>query len=295
MARPLRLHVPGGLYHVTLRGNHRHAIFRSAGDRELLDEIVAEAMDEYGTRLHAYCWMTNHIHALVQVANAPLGKFILHVASRYARKFQTRLETTGHLFERRYHAVLVDADRYQLTLLRYIHMNPVRAGLVSDPARHPWSSHLDYLGMRHRDWVHTSFSLRMLSVDAANARSAYSRLMSGPDDSRWGSGMLVPNPGNAQVLGDDDFVKRIQVRAARPIRGGTLEELIEECSARFNLSAEELAGSCRSRDKAAARAWLAHEALSRGVASTSAVARRLQRSEAALRGLMARRPHVSRQ
>ena len=290
VARPLRLHVPGGFYHVTLRGNHRQAIFSTAGDRELLDEIVAKTINDLGARIHAFCWMTNHIHALVQVSNAPLGNLILRIAGTYARRFQGRLETTGHLFERRYHAVLVDADRYLLTLVRYVHLNPVRAGLVNDPMDYPWSSHRDYLDLGRRTWVHTQFTLDMLAANAANARAAYLRLINGPGESKWGSGTLVPNPDNAQVLGSDDFLKRLTPSSPHLARPGTLEELVLECSNRFNLNIAEISGSSRSRDKAAARAWLAHEALIRGVASASVVARRLKRSEAALRGLMSRHP-----
>src|SRR5688572_16379423 len=116
MPRPLRLHVPGGFYHVTLRGNHRQDVFRTPADRGLLDEIVAAAIRDLGVRMHAYCWMTNHIHLLVQVSDTPHGKFVLRIASRYARKFQECMETTGHLFERRHHAILVDADSYLLAL-----------------------------------------------------------------------------------------------------------------------------------------------------------------------------------
>ena len=130
MSRPLRLHVPGGFYHVTLRGNHRQDIFRTPVDRELLDNLVGEALLELYARVHAYCWMPNHIHLVAQVSDIPLGKLVMRIASRYARKHQQDLKTTGHLFERRYHAVLVDADAYLLTLIRYIHLNPVRAGLA---------------------------------------------------------------------------------------------------------------------------------------------------------------------
>ena len=91
MARPLRLHVPDGFYHVTLRGNHRQAIFFCDDDRNLLDRIVAESLDSLAAKLHAYCWMTNHVHLLVQVGQEPLRKLIHRVASKYARVVQARL------------------------------------------------------------------------------------------------------------------------------------------------------------------------------------------------------------
>ena len=79
-----------------------------------------------------YCLTSNHVHLLIQVGDQPLGKIMRHIASEYARRMQARLDTTGHFFERRYHATLVDADSYLLELLRYTHCNPVKAGLVSD-------------------------------------------------------------------------------------------------------------------------------------------------------------------
>ena len=153
MPRRPRLHVPGAFYHVTLRGNHRQDIFFTSKHREFLNGIVATVIERFAARLHAYCWMSNHIHMLIQVSDVPLGRIILRIASPYARAVQAELSTTGHLFERRYHAVLVDADEYLLGLLRYMHMNPVRAGMVNHPADYPWSSHHVYLGSREESWV----------------------------------------------------------------------------------------------------------------------------------------------
>lgn len=146
MPRRPRLHVPGAYYHVTLRGNHRIDIFFRAADRRRLDEIMADALEHTQTHLHAYCWMSNHIHLLVQVADRPLAALMQRVGSRFARLMQKELTTTGHLFENRYHALLVDVDHYFLELLRYIHLNPVRARIVTKSEDYRWSSHRVYLG-----------------------------------------------------------------------------------------------------------------------------------------------------
>ena len=290
MTRPLRLHVPGGFYHVTLRGNHRQDIFRTPGDRELLDEVVAAAVRDLDARVHAYCWMSNHIHLLAQVSDIPLGRLILRIASRYARMFQERLETTGHLFERRYHAVLVDADAYLLALVRYIHLNPVRAGLVLDPVAYTWSSHTEYLGRRRVSWVCTDLTLSMLSRDPRKAISRYLDWMNAADGTRWGEGTLVANPGNSQVLGNDEFLAGLSEDKSSPRDDSTIEDLLVECSQLFNVAPDAISSSSRSRHLVPARAWLAHQAIARGVASTSSLARRLGRSEAAIRGLMTRHP-----
>jgi REP element-mobilizing transposase RayT len=92
----------------------------------LFDEITAEVIERFAARLHAYCWMTNHVHMLSQVVDAPLGRLMLHIAGRYARRVQARLRTTGHLFEKRYYPVLVEADEYLLEL-RTPHSLPMRS------------------------------------------------------------------------------------------------------------------------------------------------------------------------
>lgn len=288
MARQPRLHVPGGFYHVTLRGNHRQAIFFGETDRNTLDWLVADSLARYSAKLHSYCWMTNHLHLLVQISDIPLGRLVFLIASRYARRVQSILNTTGHLFERRYHAVLVDADAYLLTLVRYIHMNPVRAGIVKNPEDYRWSSHRDYAGLCTRPWVETSFALEMLSQDASAARLKYSSMMGRPHDVRWGEAGLRPNPENKLVLGDDAFIART-VKAAQPVRGARpLLILLKQCCDRFAVTPELLASPSKARLLSGARAWLANEAVSSGIATVSAIARMLGRSEAAVRTLLAR-------
>jgi putative transposase len=149
MPRLPRLYVPGGCYHVILRGNHRENIFASADDRLALNAIVAEAIGKYHARVHAFCWMSNHLHALIQIADIPLGQVVQRIAMRYSRYRHKALHTTGHLFERRHRAFLVDVDTYFLTLLRYIHLNPVEAGMVKMTDDYPWSSHHAYLARRY--------------------------------------------------------------------------------------------------------------------------------------------------
>lgn len=288
MARRLRLHVPGGFYHVTLRGNHRCPIFFTRSDRDLFEQILAGSLERWNARLHAYCWMTNHVHMLIQVSDAPLGRIILRTASVYARKVQLRLETTGHLFERRFHAILVDADAYLLTVLCYIHLNPVRAGLVRDPGLYPWSSHRDYLGASSKPWLTTGFALRMLSTRGCRAVDRYRELMGMTTHLSWGSGALTPNRSQPQILGDDAFAARAIARSDPPAQRASLAQLLDECCARFRLPAAELRSPRISRELAKARAWLAHQATRSGMASISEIARYLGRSESAIRQAMRR-------
>jgi REP element-mobilizing transposase RayT len=284
--------VPGGFYHVTLRGNHRQPIFFSGGDRTLLNQFVQGALEDCRAQLHAYCWMTNHIHMLIQVAEMPLGAIMLRIASSYARTVQQHMETTGHLFERRYHALLVDADAYLLTLLRYIHFNPVRAGLTSSPAAYPWSSHAVYLGTRNQEWVTTDFALRLFGPDREVARSRYREFTRLPGEDRWGTGSLRPSEQDCHVLGGDEFVARVRQRSRGVVRHRSLESVIDECSRRFGLSRAVLASACRNRRLSEARVWLAREAVESGTTTISAIARELGRGEAAIRRLLQRHAQI---
>ena len=306
MPRPTRLHVPGGVYHVVLRGNHRQPIFLAPSDRGMLDDLVAESLVRFGARVHAYCWMTNHVHLAIQVADTPLGPLAQRIAGRYARRLQQRLPTTGHLFEGRYRAVLVDADDHLLRLTRYIHLNPVRAGMVTDPADYPWSGHRAYLGLAHVPWLTTNFTLRVLGANLASARRAYSRMIAlggDPEDSRDFSRGA---PADCRVLGPDRFLKRLatkrvetRVRSGPPGRGPaagsglelrlalghdrpSLEQLLHKVAAECGVSVAAMTSASRSPVLTRARCAVAERALACGVASLSAVARRLNRSHSSL-------------
>lgn len=282
MPRPLRLHVPGALYHVTLRGNHRQNIFHTPHHRQILADLITEVIARFDARVHAYCFMTNHIHALIQVSEIPLGRLMLQIAGRYARTIQATLHTTGHLFEKRYYPVLVDANEYLLELLRYIHLNPVRAHMVTSPDDYPWSSHHAYLGQRDEVWVTTDFALALFHPDRQLAIAAYRRFV------QEGTGQQVSpfaecNPSDRRILGSDDFAAKTLGDSWRPRSRKTLEEIIGEACATFNVSADNLASSSRSATLVRTRAWIAHQACTQRITSLAAVARRFNRDESSLR------------
>jgi REP element-mobilizing transposase RayT len=290
MARRLRIHLPGGFYHVTLRGNHQQAIFLADGHHDLLDRIVAEAAASEDARIHAYCWMTNHIHLLTQVSGRPLGRLMLRIASRYARTVQSHMATTGHLFERRYHASLVDADRYLLAIVRYIHLNPVEAGLVSDPAAWRWSSHRAYLGQAASSWLTTRLVMEMLGSRNDCARRQYLALMNTSTPEADNIGTVIDAGPSLQILGDDKFAQRATNSTSAPCARRSLDAILAACVARFGIPLDLLASPGRARQLSVARAWLAHQVVANRAASISAVARLLDRTEGSIRQLMSRHP-----
>jgi putative transposase len=283
MPRLPRIHAPGAFHHVTLRGNHRQDIFFTSADRVKMNEIVADTLERCRSRLHAYCLMTNHVHFLVQVGDLPLGRVMLRIASRYARTVQRRFHTTGHLFERRYHALLVDADEYLLELLRYIHLNPVRTQMVDRPSDYPWSSHHVYMGTRAEAWVTTDFALRMLHPDRDTAIDSYRRFVDQAIGQHSTSPLTDRNAHDARVLGSDDFLGKLLNQPLRPKSRQSLPDLIESACRQFSVTPEALLSSGKDRHLTKVRIWIAHQALTGRVASLSAVARALCRTEGALR------------
>lgn len=288
MPRKPRLHVPGGFYHVTLRGNHRQDIFFTPGDRALFGQIVSEVLERFAARVHAYCLMTNHVHLLIQVGDVPLGRIMMRVAGRYARLVQRRFRTTGHLFEQRYHCVLVDADEYLLELVRYIHLNPVRAHMVESPDDYAWSSHADYLGRRSTSWVTTSFALGILHPDPGSATGAYRRFVDHDVGRKQSSPLTDRNDNDVRVLGSDDFLGKSLTAGWRPRSRKSLDELIDEACGQFNVDREELASPSRQRRLSKVRAWVAYHATEQRIASLAQVARTFHRDASSLSDCVAR-------
>jgi putative transposase len=141
MARSLRVQVAGGFFHVTARGNRRQLIFLDDIDFERFLAILAAVAARYGWRIHAYCLMPNHYHVLVETPEPNLSAGLHRLNFLYAQSFNRRHDVDGHLFQGRFHSVLVEREEHLLALTRYIVLNPVRAALCSHPQRWRWSSY----------------------------------------------------------------------------------------------------------------------------------------------------------
>ena len=141
MARPLRLEFPGALYHITSRGDRREAIYENPNDMAMFIELLGEVCERYNWVIYAYCLMTNHYHLLVETPEANLSKGMRQLNGVYTKRFNVAHKRVGHVFQGRYKAIFVQAESYLLELCRYIVLNPVRAGMVSDVADWRWSSY----------------------------------------------------------------------------------------------------------------------------------------------------------
>jgi putative transposase len=179
MPRRPRVPVPGGIYHVTSRGNRREPIFVNDGDRILFLEILSQIIARRSWRLFAYCLMQNHYHAVVQTPDADLAAGMRALNGDYAQWFNKLYGLVGHVFQGRYHAVLVESDWHFLELSRYLAMNPVRAGLCSAPRDWPWGSYRIIIGEESSALVSADRTLRHFGRNSGVARAAFSDFVEG--------------------------------------------------------------------------------------------------------------------
>src|SRR5215210_502277 len=147
MPRPLRLGADGSIFHVTARGNRRQPIFLDSGDRALFLHLLARNVTRFGWLCHAYCLMGNHFHLVVETPVFNLSEGMQRLNGRFAQLFNERRELGGHLFQGRFHSEPIETDAHLLSSVRYDDLNPVRAGLVGDPAAWRWSSYTATAGL----------------------------------------------------------------------------------------------------------------------------------------------------
>jgi REP element-mobilizing transposase RayT len=216
MARPIRIEYAGAVYHVMARGNERRAIFFDDQDRRRFLETLEEMVEQFGVRVHAYCLMSNHYHLVVEMPRGNLSRAMGWLQVAYTVRFNRRHRRSGHLFQGRYKAQVVEADTYAQGLVQYVHLNPVRprskaAALPAERAgelnRYRWSSHRVYAGLARRPaWL----SGQWLAYwgRGPSAHTAYRRQIA------QAFGKPVDNPWNALrsglVLGSEQLWRRVK-------------------------------------------------------------------------------------
>lgn len=174
MTRPLRIEFAGAVYHITSRGNARENIFIDREDRRLFLSLLEDVKERYNWLWYGYCLMSNHYHLLIETPDGNLSRGMRQLNGVYTQRFNKRHGRTGHIFQGRFKAILVQKESYLLEVCRYVVLNPVRAGLVSYPEEWKWSSYLATMGMVEKpkflcsDWI-----LAQLGHDMVTARKAY--------------------------------------------------------------------------------------------------------------------------
>jgi len=200
--------------------------------------------------------MSNHLHLLMETPEVPISKIMQRINLTYTQFFNKKYSTVGHIFQGRYKSFLCDREEYLLSLVRYIHLNPVRAKLVEHPHEYKWSSHRDYLS-GGKGLVDAPRVLRMFSKELPRARRLYREFVKegqGP-----GKDELLYKGMKQQILGDDGFVEEVEkkvIRVGVPLKRPSLLEVLKAVSEVTGISVEEMGSRRRSREVKLARGAL---------------------------------------
>jgi putative transposase len=256
MPRQARLDAPGTLHHIMIRGIEGLQIFRDDQDREDFISRVGQLVERTGTKLLAWVLMDNHVHLLIFSGYQGISKFMRCLLTGYAIRFNWKYHRTGHLFQNRYKSIVCEEEPYLLELVRYIHLNPLRASVVNSIEaldRYPWSGHSVLVGRYKKGWQEREYVLRQFSEEKGRAVQAYRKFMEeGKDRGRRPElvgGGLIRSLGNwsqvlslrgrrekverdPRILGREDFVTGIlretDKKLRRQLRLGERKALIDQ-------------------------------------------------------------------
>jgi len=254
MARKPRIHFSGALYHVITRGNRRQGIFLDEKDLQRFLTYLVDCKNRFSFRLYAYALMKNHLHLLMEIEETPLSRIMQSLLFGYAGYFNRRYGEVGHLFQGRYKAILCDKDAYLLELVRYIHLNPVRAKIVEKPEDYVWSGHVGYLGRGMEPLIDEGFVLDQFSDNRSTARRRYRQFVwegiSGEHDERY------YQVKDQRYLGDESFIDRVENQRKEPkswVYDIPLEAISHEVSRALGVTKDKMHSATRDRKGAHGR------------------------------------------
>ena len=290
MPRQARLDATGMLHHIMIRGIERRNIFRNDRDRNDLLDRLASLLPETKTICYAWAFIPNHAHFLLRSGPSGIAFLMRKLLTGYVVSFNHRHHRTGQLFQNRYKSIICQEDAYFTELVRYIHLNPLRAKVVSTLAeldRFAYSGHSAIMEIKGRSWQDTDYVLRFFGKNTGDARTAYHSYVEegihyGRREELSGGG-LVRSPGgwseikdqrqrvrgDQRILGDSGFVLKILTEAgehyerkfALKNKGHTLESIAEKVSTLYNVSREEMLSKGRRKTTVEARSLFCHIAV----------------------------------
>jgi putative transposase len=292
MPRHARLDTPGALHHIMVRGINKEDIFIDDTDRRDFLRRLGETIIDDKSVIYAWALMGNHIHLLVRSGIKGIGSVMRRVLTGYAVSFNKRHQRTGHLFENRYKSILCEEEPYLLALVRYIHLNPLRAGIIKDlPSldNYPWSGHKAVIGKTYYSWMDTDYLLRQFTQIKKNAIKVYRDFIKegitlGHQPNLVGGGLIrtlggwsqvvsmrrsgVPIKTDDRMLGSSAFVQSIlkeaEKRHLRHLKvhpsGRTMSDIIREECQKQHISVDELQGGGRRAKVSNVRAMIAYRA-----------------------------------
>ncbi len=259
MARRPRVYFPGALYHVISRGNRKQKIFGDERDFETYLSYLTEYKTKYPFYLYAFALMRNHCHLLLEVKEVPLSKIMQVLQFRYTRYFNKRFRKVGHLFQGRYKAILCDKEAYLLELIRYIHLNAVRAGVVRDPEEYPWTSHRSYLQKGRESLIDSNMALSQFSRKESLARKRYRQFVI--EGMGTGHEQKYYQVKEQRYLGEDEFVDKVEELRRNHERcywEVPVERIVMEVIRGTNISRDRVYSLTRGRQGAYGRGLVAY-------------------------------------
>jgi len=274
MARKPRIHFNNAVYHVILRGLDDQAVFKSVADRRSWEALVAEGVERFGHKIHAYCWMNDHVHLVVQVADAPLSKIMQNLSFRYTRYFNKHYHQDGPIFHGRYKAILIEPEPYLNGLVRFVHNVPVRAGKARAAANFKWSSHVNYLGREEKSWVHTATVLDSLGR-GRKAINAFEKFVASNNADSDTDFMRGSNGG--RLLGSERFARKALKPAKPTPKLTTLARLVKVICQAEGIREATLKNDSRARYESQVRQIIAYLATELEVASLTDLSQRFNR------------------
>ncbi len=310
MPRKSRIDAPGALHHVMARGINRASIFKNDSDRIEFLKRLADILSETETVCYAWALLPNHFHLLLRTADFSISTVFRRLLTGYALWFNKTHDRSGHLFQNRFKSILCQEEPYFMQLVRYIHLNPLRAGLVEDLValdRYPFSGHSAVMGTQAREWQAVEEVLKRFGDKAAQSRKAYKSFVEagvkeGRREDLVGGGLIRSLGGweavmerqrskifqmsDERILGDGDFVASVLARGneslARKYRvrssGLTVDNIGQRVAELLGMTVEEIWAPGRSRRTVKARSLLCYWAVRELGKSMTAMARRLDLS-----------------
>lgn len=320
MPRRARLDAPGTLHHVIVRGIEKRRIVNDVADRKNFVDRLGGLSVDTKTSIYAWAIMTNHAHLLLRSSEMGLSGFMRRLLTGYAVSYNRRHRRWGHLFQNRYKSIVCDEDAYFTELVRYIHLNPLRARLVkslSQLDRYRWSGHGVLMGKVERDWQDRDYVLKWFGKKESEAKAAYRSYVKkavgeGRRPELVGGGLVRSMGGwsvvkamrrsgerelsDDRILGGGEFVERIIKEAEEKIRFQLpvseelqkIDELMTKICKDEKVSIEELKGGSRRKEISAVRKRIAIELVKRQGVALAEVARRVGVSTSAVSKILKR-------
>ena len=284
MARRPRLFAPALLYHVIVRGNQRQKTFLSDQDYQAYLARLAKYRKKYDYSLYAYCLMPNHVHLLLESSDQPLAKFMQGLQQSYSQYFNLRHRKVGHVFQGRYKAIICEKDEYLLELIRYIHLNPVRAEMVKRPEQYRYSGHRVYLDGKRTDVLDPTRVLGLFGSNGAYRRFVLDGLGEGHKEEYY-------EVEDQRFLGAEGFGDKIQGKLGdgqKVTNRKSIEVVLKQLAQSLEIGIELLKGPDRSWAVSKARTMIAYVLVRRLGYGIGEVAAYLRRDMATVGTLVAR-------